>query len=212
VSHLLDTGCNVIPYGDHARNIITEFGIFGGGGKVEQAVKEVNEWIEMASTKSSESSAWSKIKAYDPTKFGYDTLRARKEQYRELFKGPVPEILPAGVEEIYRVVVPWPDDLSKADPAINPKDVFGTDLKGLDPVRTGEEVFILPIDNHQFEILGYLAKHVDSAEQRCINMIQKVQMQVYGAKHPIHIILVSEHSGTMCATYVRHLDVSRSET
>jgi hypothetical protein len=208
VSHLLDTGCNVIPYGDHARNIITEFGIFGGGGKVEQAVKEVNEWIEMASTKSSESSAWSKIKAYDPTKFGYDTLRERKEQYRELFKGPLPE----DSTDMFRVVLRWPEDLLKADPAINPKDVFGTDLKGLDPVRTGEEVFILPIDNHQFEILGYQAKHVDSAEQRCINMIQKVQMQVYGAKYPIHIILVSEHPGTMCATYVRQVDVSRSET
>lgn len=84
--------------------------------------------------------------------------------------------------------VDWPNDLINA--SVYPKDVFGVDLSQLDPIRTGDEVFIVPIHGtHNFEILGFEARHIEIAEQHCINMIQKVQMNQFGSTHPTHIIL-----------------------
>ena len=82
----------------------------------------------------------------------------------------------------------WPKDLLRAK--VYPKDVFGTDLDQLDPIRTADEVFIVPgAGGQKFEIVGYQLKHIQSAEQHYINLVQKVQMKTFGATHPIHIIL-----------------------
>jgi hypothetical protein len=73
---------------------------------------------------------------------------------------------------------------------VHPKDVFGTDFSLLDPIRTGDEVYIIPIPYTQsFEIFGFEARHVDTAEQHYVNMVQKIQMNKFGATHSIHIIL-----------------------
>jgi hypothetical protein len=87
----LNTGCDVLAYGDKRNNTITRFEVFGSGGKIEQAVSEVKDWIHMANTKTSASTAWSKIKAFDADKYGYDVLRERAAQRKEMFKGPLPE-------------------------------------------------------------------------------------------------------------------------
>jgi hypothetical protein len=84
--------------------------------------------------------------------------------------------------------VDWPEDLTKAN--VHPKDVFGTNLSQLDKIRTEDEVFIIPVPRTQkFEILGLEARHVETAQQHYINMVQKAQMKQFGATHPIHIIL-----------------------
>lgn len=95
----LKTGCDVLAYGDKRNNTITRFEVFGTGVKAEQAVSEVKDWICTASTKTPASTAWAKVKAYDPVKYGFDTLRDLDVQRREMFKGPVPE----GTQDLYKV-------------------------------------------------------------------------------------------------------------
>jgi hypothetical protein len=84
-----NTGCEILAYGRY--NKITRFEVFGA--KVDQAVKEINEWIMDATTKSAESTAWAKIKAFDANEFGYDRLRAWENQRKQMFNGPIPEEL-----------------------------------------------------------------------------------------------------------------------
>jgi len=53
----------------------------------------------MASTKTPHSTAWSKVKAFDPIKYGYDVIRAQDVQRREMFKGPLLE----GTGDLFKV-------------------------------------------------------------------------------------------------------------
>lgn len=87
----LNTACDVLAYGDKNSGKITRFEVFGAGANSDQAVKEINGWINKAATKTPESTAWAKIVAFDANKYGYDQLRAQEAQRKQMFKGPIPE-------------------------------------------------------------------------------------------------------------------------
>jgi hypothetical protein len=92
-----NTGCDVLAFGNRSQGEITRFEVFGT--KSLQAVKEINEWIINSSTKSSESTAWPKLNAFDANKYGYDLLRKYDYERKQMFKGRIPD----GLELRYRV-------------------------------------------------------------------------------------------------------------
>jgi len=95
---------------------------------------------------------------------------------------------------VQQVRVTWPEDLTEHDPPINPRDVFGNKLEGLDGLRMQDEVFINPdLKNQngrwQLEIVGYDLAGVEVAEDHLNTMIEKVRVDAVGVQNMLNVIL-----------------------
>jgi hypothetical protein len=149
----VNTGCTVTPQWDGGK--IYQFGIFGAGAGLEQAIRYINQWISKAHIKSKDSSSWAKTPAFDQNKWYYDFVEGLERQRKDVFKGKAPEV-PAGEMPLQSICVIWPVDLT--DQGITPRDVFRNKLEALDAIRTQNEVFVTLLAGHndvwQIEIQG----------------------------------------------------------
>ncbi len=87
----VSTGCDILPRWEHGK--IFEVHIFGSGANLDKAIREINEWIQKAPTKSAHSSKWAKTRAYDPDDWFYEGVTGLEQDRRKDFLGPIPEAL-----------------------------------------------------------------------------------------------------------------------
>lgn len=70
---------------------LTGFYLYGTGSQADAAVRIINKWIESARTKSTHTSQWAKMKAFDLNKWYYDEVSQLEDERRQRFKRAPPE-------------------------------------------------------------------------------------------------------------------------
>ncbi|KAF2706849.1 hypothetical protein K504DRAFT_385688 [Pleomassaria siparia CBS 279.74] len=184
--------CEVVPYSQNGK--LVRFGIFGAGSKLDETVRAVNKWIEHAMTKSTASSTWAKLPAFEHNKWYESMLREDENERKQKFKNPKPE---EGeyIDQVFQVEVEWPQELLDGDLLITPRDAFGNKLERLDSIRTDCEVYITLLTNHpgypkwQVEISGYDAEHILAGEEHYRNVVQKICTQKFRGDDKANITL-----------------------
>ncbi|KAF2002946.1 hypothetical protein P154DRAFT_487968 [Amniculicola lignicola CBS 123094] len=198
-----ETNAEIVPVFEMGR--LVQFNLYGSAANLDAAVKLVNKWLEAALTKTAPSTAWAKMKAFDPNEWQFDTVRSLENNRKQKFKEPIPKdqvgLIP------FRRLVDWPTELLELDPKVTPRDAFGNKLEVLDQIRTEEEVYITLLPNHaalwQVELQGYELARIDAAEMRYVNLIQKVyQKSISGDDNAITNIILDETEGLQVALTV----------
>jgi hypothetical protein len=88
------TGCDVVPrwFKDQgSESAIYRFEIFGSGPGVDRATRLLNNWVTHSHDRSEKSNAWAKLNGYDPDRWYYDEVERLDDEWRQQFKGPIPE-------------------------------------------------------------------------------------------------------------------------
>jgi hypothetical protein len=87
----LSTGCDVVPRWSKDGGAIYRFEVFGSGSGLDKATRQLNDWVSQAHARSEKSSAWAKLNNHDANKWYYDEVDRLDDEWRQQFKGPIPE-------------------------------------------------------------------------------------------------------------------------
>jgi hypothetical protein len=87
----VEARCFLRPHWDEGRITLFEiFGVPSAKSNVEGAAARINHWIATAHSKSSDSSAWAKTKAWDFNQWYYNEIDQAGEMDRKRYIGPKP--------------------------------------------------------------------------------------------------------------------------
>ncbi|KAL5465953.1 hypothetical protein PMIN06_000295 [Paraphaeosphaeria minitans] len=184
-----ETGCRIVPQAlseeGTGRSVIVKFELFGTTEKVDKAIQKIEEWIQYAITKNSETTRWVKLPAHNPKEWYQKHMERDQEERRKKFLREMGEDEAMTYKSL--ITVDWPQDLR--DSELTMKDAFGAGLAKLDAIRMEDEVYIKAAGLNHLEIRGSDIRNARSAEHHLKVLFEKVRLALNKGTYPTYMIL-----------------------